>query len=326
MKRRLSILVAVVGVGSLGISLSSCNNVACGPGTVQMQQKDGTLKCIPSDVQVAQTPCDTDGGGVVIVGGKCVSAIQCDPGTTMDVNGICVGTGGGTVACTTPSPGNTCVSGTIYDFTTNMKNAEPVHIAVYDPQALLSGGNAIKEAELTDGGQYVLSDFKAPQLGLIVIVTSTATGGTTMTTAATGDQGVSAGIYRVDAYALKKSDSDAWGFDIATAGAQVGKFYSDPAPMPNALVIADDTHPVAGVTMTQNGSNSGVQYFNDTLTKIDGTLTMTGASGTAIVAAPVSGGFPTFTGTGPASMPISWQSLSGGSVPGLVLITRFHAM
>jgi hypothetical protein len=326
MKRSLSILVAVVGVGSLGMSLSSCNNVACGPGTVQVQQKDGTLKCAPSDQQMGATACDTDGGGVVIVGGKCVSAIQCDPGTTMDVNGICVGTSVGGPTCTTPSPGNTCVHGTIYDFTTGMKNSLPVHIAVYDPQALLTGGMPLKEAELSDGSAYALPDFKVPTTGLIVIVTSTAMGGTAMTLAATGDQGVGAGIYLVDAYALKKADSDAWGFDVASNGAQVGVFYSDPAPMPNALIIANDTHAVAGVVMKQNGDPTGVQYFNDTRTKVDGTLTATGASGAAIVAAPVTSGFPNFTGTGPASMPLNWQTLSGGSVAGLVLITRFHAM
>ncbi|MCU1280421.1 MAG: hypothetical protein JWM53_3967 [bacterium] len=44
MNRSLSIFVAFVAAGSLGISLSSCNAPSCGPGTVQQQQKDGTLK------------------------------------------------------------------------------------------------------------------------------------------------------------------------------------------------------------------------------------------------------------------------------------------
>ena len=46
MKRSLSILVAVVGAGSLGVSLPSCNTPSCGAGTEQVQQTDGTLKCV----------------------------------------------------------------------------------------------------------------------------------------------------------------------------------------------------------------------------------------------------------------------------------------
>lgn len=324
MKRSISILVAVVGVASLGLSLTSCNNVACGPGTVQMQQTDGTLKCVATDYPAPLTPCDTDGGNAVIVGGKCVSAIQCDPNTTMNVNGICVGTGTG-AGCSTPSAGKACVFGSILNFADNTKNTvEPIHVALYDPTELLAGKPAKAEADTTMGGSYVFQNFTPTQLGLIVIVTSSATAGPMMTTTATGDQGVNAGIYQVDAYAIKKADSDAWQFDIATAGAQIGEFFNDPKQPPN-LLIANETHPVAGVNFQQNGSDAGVKYFNDTRTAIDPSLTTaTGASGTGIVAAPVTGPFPTFSGSGPASMPITWEMLPGGSAPGLVFVTRFH--
>ena len=323
MKRSLWILVAVVGAGSLGISLSSCNNVACGPGTVQMQQKDGTLKCVPVSQQEMATPCDVDAGNVVIVGGKCVSAIQCDPGTTMDINGICVGKGGGPVGCSTPSPGNSCVFGDIFNFTDGAKNAvTPIHVALYDPQVLLSMGAAIAETDLTsDGSSYAFQNFKAPQLGLIVILTSSPTGTTmSLVAAATGDQGVGAGIYHVDAYAVKAADVAGWNFDVATAGAVIGKFYNDPKP-PSNLLVANEKNPVAGVVMTKDGASAGVQYFNAGLTAVDNTLTSTSTSGAAIVAAPVTGGFPTFTGMGGG---ITWEMLPGGSAAGLVLITRFH--
>ena len=218
MNRRLSILVAAVAVGSLGTSLTSCNSPSCGAGTVQMQQSDGTLKCVPTDVPAALTPCDTDGGNVTIVGGKCVSAIQCDPGTTMNENGICVGTGGGPTGCSTPSPGKACVPGSIFNFTDNKLNkVTPIHVALYNPTDFLGGMPALAEYDVTTGGDsYVFQNFTPPGLTLIVIVTSTATGGTQFTVAATGDQGVSPGsIYHVDAYAVKKSDSDGWGFDIS---------------------------------------------------------------------------------------------------------------
>ena len=49
--------------------------------------------------------------------------------------------------------------------------------------------------------------------------------------------------YRVDAYAIQKADSDTWGFDIATGGAQIAKFYNDMKPAPN-LLVANETTPV----------------------------------------------------------------------------------
>jgi hypothetical protein len=65
-----------------------------------------------------------------------------------------------------------------------------------------------------------------------------------------------------------------------------------------------------------------VKYFKTDLSGVDNTLTATGASGVAIVAAPVSGNFPTFSGLGGMSMP--WEQLPGGSAPNLVFVTRFH--
>ena len=328
MKRRLSsIAIGLVAAGSLAASLSSCNAPSCGPGTVQQQQKDGTLKCVLVDAPQPLTPCDTDGGTVTIVGGRCVSAIQCDPGTTMNENGICVGTGVGK-GCSTPMPGTACVSGDIVDFKTNAKNnVMPIDVDLWDPLQLLTGGTPIATVTLTDGSSYVFSNFSPPSLGLIVIMTHSSMGGATMMTAAgTGAQGVSAGnSYHVDAYAVKKSDSDAWNFDITAGGAYIAKFYKDTKPAPNALV-ANEMSPVAGVTLVKDGQPAtGTKYFNDTLTMVDNTLTATGKSGVAIVASPVVGSaFPTFTGNGPAAMPITWEQLPGGSAANVVIITRFH--
>lgn len=329
MNRRLSsIAIGLVAAGALAASLSSCNAPSCGPGTVQQQQKDGTLKCVAVDYPAPLTPCATDGGTVTIVGGQCVSAIQCDPATTMLNNGICVGTGKGK-GCGTIMPGTACVSGDIRDFKTNATNmVMPIDVDLWDPLQLLTGGMPIATTTLTDGSSYVFSNFSPPSLGLIVVMTHTTAGGTStmMTPAGTGAQMISAGnAYTVDAYAIKKADSDAWGFDIATGGAYVAKFYKDKKPAPN-LLIANESMPVAGVTLVKDGMPAmGTKYFDDTLTMIDNTLTATGKSGVAIVASPVVGSsFPTFTGNGPTAMPITWESLPGGSAPGVVIITRFH--
>src|SRR2546423_994114 len=222
-RRLLSFSVAVCAVVSLATSLASCNSASCGPGTVQKQQPDGTLKCVLADTVDAQTPCDVDGGNVVIVGGKCVAAVQCDPTTTVLVNGICVGTGGGTPTCRTPAPGKACVAGTIYDFTLNKKNTDvPLHVELFDPISLLSGGAPIAMTDLSaDGGAYVFQDFTPPGLGLIVILTGR-TNTADHVAAATGAQGISGGnSYVVDAYSLKKTDVAGWaasGFDISTGG------------------------------------------------------------------------------------------------------------
>lgn len=328
MNRRLSIVLGLVAAASLGVSLSSCNEPSCGQGTVQQQQKDGTLKCVPTDIQAQATPCDTDGGNVVIVGGKCVSAVQCDPGTTMNVNGICVGTGGGGVQmCSTPATGKACVWGMINDFTTDSPNAVAnLTVELYDAVGLLQGGGLIASTVSTDGKSYIFKDFSAPQLGTIVVMTGHNNAGTMMTMAGTGAQGVSGNNqYRVDAYAVKKADSDAWGFDVTAGGAQIAKYYKDPKPAPNQL-IANETMPASGVTMIKDGNPAaGAKYFNATRTAIDPALTTaTGTSGVAIVASPIpmGGSFPTFSGSGGGISP--WETLNGGSAPTIVIITRFH--
>ena len=117
-------------------------------------------------------------------------------------------------------------------------------------------------------------------------------------------QGIASGNqYKLDTYSIPKADSDQWGFDITTGGAHIAKFYNDPKPLPTNI-IANETMPVAGVTLLKDGMTAaGAGYFNDTLTAVDGALTATGASGTAIVSSPLTGGgsFPTFSGIGPDS-------------------------
>ncbi len=326
MNRRSSILIALVAVGALAAVQSGCNQPSCGPGTVQQQQKDGTLKCVQTDDLNSMTPCEVDGGNVMIVGGKCVSAVQCDPASTIEINGVCVGIGNSGATCRTPAPGKACVSGSIIDFKTNMKSSTPIHVELYDPIAVLTpGATPIAMYDSADGGSYVFQDFQVPSLGIIVVTTGKGTAG--FIVAGSAAQGIASGNqYKLDTYSIPKADSDQWGFDITTGGAQIAKFYKDPKPLPTNI-IANETMPVAGVTLTKDMMTAaGAGYFNDTLTAVDGALTATGNSGVAIVSSPLTGGgsFPTFSGSGPTAMPITWEALPGGSAPGLVLITRFH--
>jgi hypothetical protein len=67
----------------LALLASSCSQVVCGPGTVQMQAPDGALRCVPTEATAPQLPCNVD-ARATIVAGYCVSAISCDANTTLD--------------------------------------------------------------------------------------------------------------------------------------------------------------------------------------------------------------------------------------------------
>ena len=57
MKRWITGLVFACGA----IAAASCNSSTCGPGTKQVQTKDGTLQCVPVDGQPAQSPAIATG-------------------------------------------------------------------------------------------------------------------------------------------------------------------------------------------------------------------------------------------------------------------------
>ncbi len=211
MNRRSSILIALVAVGALAAVQSGCNEPSCGPGTVQQQQKDGTLKCVQTDDLNSMTPCEVDGGNVMIVGGKCVSAVQCDPASTIEINGVCVGIGNSGATCRTPAPGKACVSGSIIDFKTNVKASTPIHVELYDPIAVLTpGATPIAMYDSADGGSYVFQDFQVPSLGIIVVTTGKGTAG--FIVAGSAAQGIASGNqYKLDTYSIPKADSDAVG-------------------------------------------------------------------------------------------------------------------
>lgn len=319
----------VVALAVAVAATSSCNSPICGAGTKQVQQADGTLKCELAD-STSGPPCDVD-GGASIVGGRCVSAISCGAGTKLNpVTNQCESSGGGGTVCSAPTSGNFCINGTLLNFVDNTPNTTAqVHVSIYNALDLLNGGGPLDKGDFT--GSYLFPNVPAPSLGLIAIVVGDANGmNTTFVNCASGDQGIANGNkYHVDAFVLPRTVTDMWktqGIDIATGGAYVAKFFNDPKP-PSTNLVANETHPVAGVTLLKDGAAAaGAKYFGASLTMFDGTLTATNATtGAAIVASPVVGGaFPTFSGMGPTAMPITWESEAGGSAAGLVVVSRFH--
>src|SRR5262245_24874027 len=129
------IVVSTVALGGLA-TLPGCNNPSCGDRTHQVQQKDGTLKCEAVDSPASLTPCQFQAGATT-VGGFCVGAVSCGPGTIL-VNGQCVGngTGGG---CPAPSPDKICVSGDIKNLENGTPLTDSITVSIYDPVQLLSG-------------------------------------------------------------------------------------------------------------------------------------------------------------------------------------------
>ncbi len=317
-------------VAVFAAAAASCNAPTCGMGTKQVQQKDGTIQCVAADSGPSSIPCDVD-AGATIVGGQCVSAVTCGPGTTL-MNGQCVGTGGGGVPqCGNPSSNAFfCISGALLNFEDNSTfNSGKIHVAVYDPLSFLGGQPPLSQGDFdaTATTGYIFPNVQAPSLPLIVVVTNDVMGGSGHIVAATGDQGIAGGgKYRVDAYVLNKSTTDSWkstgSFDIATGGAYVAKFYNDPKP-PVTLLIANEKNPVMSVVLTDGAGTpvAGTKYFSTDL-KTLGAGTSTSAVGAAVVAAPVMGSnFPMFSGMGGG---ITWEVESGGSVANAVLISRFH--
>jgi hypothetical protein len=328
----LAVVVCVAACAAAGALVSACNAPSCGPGTEQRQEADGSLRCVPADGLPASVDCDVD-GGAVIVGGQCVSAITCGANTTLNpATGQCEATGGGNggvPTCSTPMPGNACINGALLNFLDDTPFTGMVHVALYDPLTLLSNGAPLASGDFMGGG-YLFPNTPAPGLGLLAIVVGDANGSnTTYVNCATGDQMVANGSdYRIDAYVLPRTVTDGWkssgNFDIATGGAYIAKFYSDAKESPTQQ-IANEKSPVAGVQLLEGGSvPAGVLYFDTSLATISASAMATTSVGAAIVAAPVSGSFPTFTGSGPTSMPITWEVDPGGSAPGLVFVTRYH--
>src|SRR4051794_26438617 len=114
------------------IAAASCNGSTCGPGTKQVQTKDGSLQCVPVDGQPSSIPCDLE-GGARIVGGHCVATLKCGPNTMLDpTSNECVGAGMSS-GCPHPDSQHLCIYGTVHDFLDDAPVVAKVHVTLYNP-------------------------------------------------------------------------------------------------------------------------------------------------------------------------------------------------
>jgi hypothetical protein len=234
MSRRLSLVVTTLAAA---FALGGCNNPTCGPGTMQQQNKDGTIQCVAASG--TSIPCDVD-GGATIVGGRCVAAVQCDPNSTTEINGVCIGTGGADTPppCPPPSSGNTiCVNGLIRNLVDNSRNmTDSIHVAYYsNPLNFLHHMPADARLDTT-AGSFSFADVPSPSPALPLIAVAFGDGdlestnmGVTFVAVGAGAANVQGGkSYRVDGYVIKRSVVEGWhtqtGVDWFTKGAYLARF------------------------------------------------------------------------------------------------------
>ena len=347
-------LWSIAALALVATSGAGCNTPSCGAGTKQVQDGNGDLHCVSADA-VAPIGCLAD-GGTHLVAGNCVATIACGPDTVPEVQAdgttLCVGVGGGVGGdggcvppCGTPQPGTICVDGQVRHLVdgSSLSAGEMVHVALYDPLSFLGDPSATPLAESDTGCGFKFDNVPYPPSMLVVVAVSDAgkrgLNTVTLQLTGTGAAVVAQQAYRVDSYAVPKSLVSGWsaaaGIDYDTAGAVLLEFFADMKPPPTDLQ-ADETLPVAGVTLYQDGvpadglsGHAAAKYFGASLSTLDGSLTTTGASGGTLVAAsPSTGIFPVFTGMGGTSMgkPIAWESSPGGSTAHVLFVERMHPM
>ncbi|MGZ3425463.1 MAG: hypothetical protein ACXVCV_02385 [Polyangia bacterium] len=308
---------------------AGCNSPVCGAGTMQVQLKNGTLECQPVAALPDTIACDVD-AGAELLGGACVSRIQCGSGTALDEpTGTCVATGQAD-PCPTPASGTICVSGTLHHFVDGspLAGGETVRVGIADPLSYLGGGQPIAEIDST--GTFVFKDVPAPVSGSIAIGAGDQAG-TPNVIAATAAPVAPGKSYRIDGYVLPRAVVDDWkeqtGVDYVASGAYVAGFYADRPTSPTDFTQFETT-PVTSVQLLEDGAvpTRGVKYFGTSLMTVDSTLTATGARGTALLAAQAN--IHSYSGMGGTAggTPIVWPTVSGGSSPGVVFLSRFHPM
>jgi hypothetical protein len=314
------------------LASSGCSDLICGPGTQRQQLANGHLACVPTAVQPGDVHCDADAGVQLVGGDNCVSVVQCGPGTMLDTStGTCVSSGGPMPhvpdACPAPSAGNLCITGVVRHFVdSSFLSGEMVRVAVYDPLAFLGNPSSTPIAEVVTGDTYLFKDVKTPGTGLVALAVTDPAGATAIyQITGVGAVVVAGQSYRLDAFAVKKSDVQAWstssGVDYDAQGAYVGRFFQDAVTAPNNLP-ATETMPLAGVKMVEASSGmppAGTQYFSTNLLTVGPSLTVTSAVGGAIAPTP---SLNTFSGSGGGVA--MWEAFNGSSIAHAVFIQRFH--
>jgi hypothetical protein len=321
-------------LAALLAGIAGCHDLACGPGTKQVQWANGDVQCVVADnPATGHVPCDVDGGNAEIVDGVCVSHVVCDPGSASydPISGLCTGSGMAASVCpvcpATPGAGQTCITGRVIDFATGAPLAagtRSVRIGAYDPLSFLSdpAGATPIDSTTDDKGCFTFT-IPTPASGIVALgVDDPSAAVPKLALGASGAPILSNTSYKVDAYLVLQSLVDGYAqvsAAYASGGTYVGCFYADPPPNPLTITFSEKL-PVMGVKLVQNGVvPSPVNYLKPDRT-IDAALTATGELGCAITTG--SGHIDQFSGMGGAFA--RWETQLGGTAAPAVFVSRFH--
>ena len=248
MNRWLSILVAFVAAGSLGVSLPSCNEpslrprhgAACSRRTARSSACPSTRRR-RSRLRRRRRPSSSSAASASRRSVRPEHHAERQRRVRRHRRRR-----GSVPPCRTPSAGQRLRQRRAPNFVDNMANAlAPIHVASTTRSTLLSRRRAARRARLHRGGSYVFQNFPPPGLGLIVVVVGDADGDQHLTSTATGDADRLRRQQRTASTptSCRSAVSDGWSFDIdSTGGAYIAKFYSDAEPAPN-LLVANEKHP-----------------------------------------------------------------------------------
>ncbi len=348
-------------VGTLALSVTSCNGIECGDGTVE---RDGT--CAPATTSTSGGMC---GPFTELQGDRCAPMFpptECDPGTTTPMvdpeTGVttCIGTGGGgcssAFACPTPTMANRMtICGQLYDFETTAKfqgtdasgaacdasmptAAGPCALNINAYDALTFAANPATATPLNKGGLYIddcgryrVTDIDLNGVGPFVglgIDDAAGIGPTGVTvTVGVATPKSSPVVSDFEGYIVKGSTIGMW---QASGGPPLSGGIYAATYRAHKLAAGVDRHaPQAGVQFAKNGTAipNDDFYFMPALTThtlIEPTASVTGANGTSLVINRTISESVVFDGIGGLGTGCRWEPHAAASLPGVVFIQIFR--
>jgi hypothetical protein len=337
--------------------VAGCKSVDCGPGTTE---RDGA--CVASNQTVATAKCGpfTELHGDLCV--PTFPPAVCDVDSTdpdLDVaTGVvtCIGHGGGScatkLACPTPSDGKQTACGQLYDFETGqpfqqagasgapcVKGATttgPCSLAIhaFDAVALAMAPMttpplATDAVYLDDCGRFRIPEIAQPTGPFVALaidddaMAAAGPGGTTSAVGVAFPRMANFATKDVEGFVIKGATAAGWGSPSLAAGIY--------APVYRAHRTGLDNQ--AGVTFTFGPMNQGPTMTNvdrdfyfgaaaTTRTTLDGSVSATGANGTALVSGANLG--EVYSGRGGIPSTCAWEIHAGSAVPGVVFIQIFR--
>jgi hypothetical protein len=329
---------------------AGCNGTECADGTIE---QNGF--CVPATDDPSDSLCGE--GTVLGDSGFCEPAMPptvCGENTIEDTEqepGVitCVGQGGpsdcnSNLACPGAASGKVTVCGRLFDVQTDTRilaaaptfadcdlanpAAEgPCHVKITFYDALDFAGNPTgatplqpQNFRLDDCGRYVAENINRPSLGFLGIATDNANAPEDLRLTGVAFP-VTSGQVRNNqqTYVVTQATNVAWSTDPDVGFTAANGFIDRGVFMP---LFRHGTVPVAGVTVTSNGSVRAADdyYFTDTdpSTRLDTTPTgPTGVNGAALL---LNSSLVEHSGTGGEPAGCVWPSDLAASIPGVLFL------